>query len=558
MTDLEHGHITRRNLLVRVSLTFGVGIVGSVLAACGTPGQAPPVNTAAPAGTPAANSGGGPTLQPAPASANVATPKKGGTLKIAILGEPPALDPVFTTATITANVTSHIFEGLFARGADYGPKLMLAQSYEPSTDGLTHTFKLRTGVQFHNGKQMTSEDVSASMQRWLDIGARGSFIGKRLDSMSTPDKATLVMKFKQATGSLPLYLSRTEMAVVPADIARATGKDQFKDFVGTGPYKFVERQPDRYTRFARFDNYAAREDAPDAWAGKKTAYIDTLEFIPVSEDAVRTDGMGTGEYLFADPIPPDSFDTIKANPQLVPYVVKPYYWYVTHFNKKQGLFTDLRLRQAVQKALACDPIARSGFGRAEFYRLDPGIAAPETPWFSDIGKDQFNHQNADEARALLQQANYSGEPVRWMATKEYFWNYNQALPIKSQLEAVGFKVDLQVMDWATLVSRRSKPDQYDAFITGHESYGHPLVQPFLDDKWPGFWANDQKDKIVSDLIAETDQTRAKQLIDQLQTLIYQDVPFVKLEEGFLLRVSTNKLQGYTNPADFYFWNSWLA
>lgn len=503
----------------------------------------------------------GQAVQPktaASATPGAGTPKKGGTLKAAILGDPPAIDPMFTTATITANVSSHIFEGLFARGADYAPKLMLAESYDASSDGLTHTFKLRKGVSFHNGKEMDSQDVQASMQRWLEIGARGSFLARRLDTMTAPDKYTLTVRFKEPTGSLPLYLSRVEMIVVPADVARNTGKDQFKDFVGTGPYRFVEWQHDRAIRFARFDNYAARSDPPDGWAGAKTAYIDEIHFIPVSEDAVRTDGLTTGEYHFSDPVPPDSFDTIAGNPQLVPYIVKPYYWYVTHFNKKQGPFTDVRMRQAVLKALSCDPIARAGFGRQEFYRLYPGLAAPETAWSSDVGQDVYNHPDPTQARQLLQQAGYNGEPIRWMATREYFWNYNQALPIKSQLEAVGMQVDLQVMDWATLVSRRSKPDQYDVFITGHEAYGHPLVQPFLDDKWPGFWSNEQKEQIVRSLIAETDQTRAKQLIDQLQGVVYSDVPFVKLEEGFLLRVARKELQGYTNPADFYFWNAWLA
>jgi peptide/nickel transport system substrate-binding protein len=550
--------ISRRELIA----LSGAGAVASLLAACGSPQPAvttpaPTTSGAAKPSTAATQPAAAAATQPVAAGAG-GTPKKGGTLKIAILGDPPAIDPVFTTATLTGNISSHIFEGLFARGTDFAPKLGLAEKYEASTDGLTHTIKLRTGVQFHNGKEMDSEDVVASLQRWLEIGARGAFIGKRLDTLTAPDKSTVQMKFKSPTGSLPLYLSRVEMIVVPADVARKAGKDQFKEFVGTGPYKFVEWQHDRLIRFTRFDNYAARSDPPDAWAGKKTANIDELQFIPVSEDAVRSDGVGTGEYHFSDPVPPDSFDAVKANPQLVPYVVKPYYWYVTHFNKKQGPFTDVRMRQAVLKALSCEPIARAGFGRTDFYRLEPGIASRETPWFSEVGADVYNRPNTEEAKRLLQEAGYNGEPIRWMATKEYFWNYNQALPIKSQLEAIGMKVDLQVMDWATLIGRRSKPDQYEVFITGHESYGHPLTQPFLDEKWPGFWSNEQKDKIVSDLIAESDPAKAKQLIDQLQGLVYSDVPFVKLEEGFLLRVGRKELQGYSNPADFYFWNAWMA
>ena len=138
--------LSRRELLA-VSAT---GALASVLAACGTAPQA------------SAPSSGG-QAQPTTSPVSPAT-------EAAILGDPPAMDPVFTTATITSNVSSHIFEGLFARGADYAPKLMLAESYDASADGLTHTFKLRKGVQFHNGKEMDSEDVQASMQRWLEIG----------------------------------------------------------------------------------------------------------------------------------------------------------------------------------------------------------------------------------------------------------------------------------------------------------------------------------------------------------------------------------------------------
>ncbi len=79
----------------------------------------------------------------------------------------------------------------------------------------------------------------------------------------------------------------------------------------------------------------------------------------------------------------------------------------------------------------------------------------------------------------MKEAGYDGTPLRWMSTKEYFYNYNGSLAIKQQLEAVGFKLDLQVMDWATLVKRRSDPKEYDAFVTAQESYTHPVLKPYL-------------------------------------------------------------------------------
>src|SRR5215510_11239800 len=85
--------------------------------------------------------------------------KKGGVLKVGNLGEPPSLDAHWTTATITETLTNHIYEGLYSLDSNNRPIPMLAESHTVSKDGLVYTFKLRQGVKFHNGKEMTSEDV---------------------------------------------------------------------------------------------------------------------------------------------------------------------------------------------------------------------------------------------------------------------------------------------------------------------------------------------------------------------------------------------------------------
>src|SRR5262245_41985559 len=93
--------------------------------------------------------------------------KKGGVLKIGNLGEPPSLDPHWGTQTITKVLTNHIYEGLYSLDASYRPIPMLAESLpQISPDGLTYTVKLRHGIKFHNGKEMTSDDVVASLKRW--------------------------------------------------------------------------------------------------------------------------------------------------------------------------------------------------------------------------------------------------------------------------------------------------------------------------------------------------------------------------------------------------------
>jgi peptide/nickel transport system substrate-binding protein len=418
---------------------------------------------------------------------------------------------------------------------------------------------LRKGVLFHNDKELTSADVEASLKRYADIQASGKQVLTAMESLTVPDKYTVVLTFKEPrTGILPIFLSQPSAIIQLAEDVAKFGKDKITNPIGTGPYKFVEYQPDRMTRMQRFDKYVAREDPTDGPSGKKVAYIDEIQYIPVPEESVRADGVGTGEYHYADGLAPDSYGRIKSVPGVESDIGKPYYWGVAHMNKKEGLFTNVKLRQAVLAAMQVDPIAAAAFGVKEFYRLDPGIAAPETPWFVDEGKELFNHPDPDKAKALLKEGGYDGTPVRWMSTKEYFYNYNAGVVFKQQLEAVGFKIDLQVMDWATLVKRRSDSKEYDIFVTAHQSYSHPVVQPFVGDTWPGWWTLPEKNQVAAQIMSETDDKKQLELIRQLQKLFYQDVPGVKYGEYFALRARSSKVQGTVNPPDPYFWDAWLA
>lgn len=558
--------LTRRGLL-----RLGAGATGMLfLAACGgidpTPTTMPASGgagggAATTAPTKAAGAATTGAASASPTTAPAANLKKGGSLKIAVIGEPPAVaDAMFTTATITSNVAAQIFEGLFARDSKYAAKPMLVDKHTVSPDGKTYTFTLRKGIKFHNGKDMTATDVIASLKRWGNLTGRGKTIFGRLDKIDAPDPQTVTMAFKEPTGVLLDFLALTEAFIMPAEVADAAGKNKLAEdkFIGTGPFTFAEHKVDQYIRLARYDGYVARDDPADGAAGKKVAYVDELRIIPVPDESVRVNGLVTGEYHFAETVPPDQYDNIKNNPDLVPLIVKPYYWYCPHFNKKQGLFTDVRLRKAVALAFSQGEAMVAGFGRQDFIRLDPSVSAPETVWHSDAGKNIYNKPNVDQAKALLKEAGYNGQTIRWLATKEYTYNFNMADFIKQKMEAVGMKVELVVSDWATLVQNRAKPDVYEIFLTGHSGYSHPATQPFNDKDWPGFWDNAEKDKLVSAMVAEPDPTKQKQIIDQYETLIYQEMPFVKCGDNFLLRAARKEVKGYVNPPDWFFWNVGLA
>lgn len=189
-----------------------------------------------------------------------------------------------------------------------------------------------------------------------------------------------------------------------------------------------------------------------------------------------------------------------------------------------------KVRQAMQAALDMEPIMSAAVGHKAFYRLDGALYFPEQAlWHSSTGVTGYNLRNKDRARALLREAGYAGQPVRWITTKEYEYMYNSALVARQQMEEVGFKVDLQVLDWATLVQRRSKPELWDIFTTGITLSPDPALSANLQCNWPGWWCHEEKDRLLGELVRETDPKKRRALIERIQAVFYEDVGRIKME-----------------------------
>ncbi|MCI0549020.1 MAG: ABC transporter substrate-binding protein, partial [Candidatus Rokubacteria bacterium] len=98
--------------------------------------------------------------------ASAQTPKKGGALRVGMIGEPPSLDPHTTTATITREIGINMFETLYTLDAKFQPVPLLADGHDALDGAKRYVIRLRKGVRFHNGKELTADDVVASLQRW--------------------------------------------------------------------------------------------------------------------------------------------------------------------------------------------------------------------------------------------------------------------------------------------------------------------------------------------------------------------------------------------------------
>jgi peptide/nickel transport system substrate-binding protein len=202
-----------------------------------------------------------------------------------------------------------------------------------------------------------------------------------------------------------------------------------------------------------------------------------------------------------------------------------------------------------------EPILLASRGHQDFWRMDPSLNQKETIWWSDKGKDLYNERNREKARKLLQEAGYDGTPLRFMASYEGY--YNAALVAKSQLEAVGMKVDLQKFEPATESSRRKDPKVWDATVTGFTKKVDPSLNSFLRDNYPGWWSNPEVDKLKKDLARETAFEKRYAIMDRIQEIFYEDVPYIKIGDYATMRVLSDRVKGFTNKTDVFFWNVWL-
>jgi peptide/nickel transport system substrate-binding protein len=487
------------------------------------------------------------------------TPRMGGVLKVASIGEPPTLDIPMSTATLVYEIMWHVNESLFTYDKSFTPVPLLADSWTLTDKGLKYTINLRKSVKFHNGKEMTSADVVPSLKRWGRVASVGRVLWKFVESVDAKDPYTVVISMKQPSSSLIYGLSEPHAAIYPKESIEAAGEGQLKEFIGTGPFRFVEHRPDRHIKLARFKDYNARSEPANGFGGKRTAYFDEILFLTVPETAVRLAGVETGEYHHAMFIKQDSYERIKNIPTLESRIVKPRGWAVAVMNHKSPLMSQTKLRQAFQAALDMEPILVAGFGSRDFYRLDPGVFFPEQPWHSTASAKLYNQHDKDKARRLLKEAGYAGQPIRWVTTREYEFMYKNALVAKQQLEEVGMTVDMQVVDWATLNNRTEKPDLWEVFSTGFVFSADPGSHVALRCTFNGWWCNAEKERLLVELQGESDLKKRKAIIDRIQTVFYEDVGSVKLGDYFTLDVARRDLRGdFRTAPRLYFWNSWLA
>ena len=478
---------------------------------------------------------------------------------LAMVGEPPSLDPMQATTDLVGTIMQHVYEPLYTFDAKWNIVPMLAESMPAiSADGKTVRITLRKGVKLHSGRNLDAEDVVVSLKRWMKEAPRGKAVAKELaDFKAVGD---LGVEFTLRAPYPPLLSQLALPSGMAAIMAKESATQPLRDFVGTGPYRFKERRTDQFIVLTRFEDYSARKEPASGFGGKREALIEELRFIPVPTPQTRVEGVLSGQFQFADLLPIEALEKLdKSAGKAVPVITPAFGFPYLVFNTREGVNANKGVRQALQTAIGSGEMFAGAFGDTRFFQVEPNHFPQNSPFFSTTGGESYNQRDADKAKAMAEAAGYKGEPIRVLTSRQYDFHYKMALVMAEQLKRAGFKPDLQVVDWATLVQRRNDSSLWDIYVTHSGLLPEPMLSPpQLGDGAPGWWSTPAKQAALQEFNHITAPAKRGAGWSKVQQVVYDEVPYINLGKFNSLSARSPKLVGFQPSLWPFFWNVKLA
>lgn len=490
------------------------------------------------------------------------TVNRNATLNIAYGNRPGTLDPYLTTNNATTDVVRHVFETLFTINDKYEPVPELVESYNLSDDRKTYTLVLREGITFHDGQPLTADDVVASMNRWLTVSPQGKAnlpgvqftkIDDKTVSFTLPEPSLITLNVLTDVKNIP--------AIMPKRLIEQANetKKPVSEFIGTGPYKLAEFKAGDYLHLTRNDRYVSRSEPASGLSGQKNANVKDIWFRYITDESTRLAGAITGEYDLVFQLPKDNIDAIESSQDSGLYQPENGGSLITYlFNKNQGPFADVKLRQAFNLALDVNQALLAGYSDPRFFKEDSSLGFPEqVDWYSEAGKPYWNQHKLDEARKLVKESGYNGEEVVIIATKEYAGLYNLAIVAQQVLKQIGVKSRLDVYDWPTVLQRRQDPKNFDLCALEFTMRQVVHQYPFLDSrgKFPGLSNSKEIDNVLDEIKQASSLKASRPLVDKLNVLTWEYLPVIVLGRTTPAPVAIKKnVKGYEDLSGPILWN----
>jgi peptide/nickel transport system substrate-binding protein len=483
------------------------------------------------------------------------------------------LDPIWTTAYIVRNHGYLVWDTLFAMDEKLEVKPQMVDKYDVSADNLTYTFTLRDGLEWSDGTPVTADDCIASIKRWGAKDSMGQLLLARVVDFGKVNDKTFTMKLKEPYGLVLQSLGKPSSNVpfmMPARVAATDPNTQIKaeDVIGSGPFLFKrdEWKPGEKTVYVKNPKYKPRSEPASGMAGGKVVKVDRVEWKVLGDHQTAVNALLNGEIDMIEAPPHDLLPVLAKDKNVKLFSANPLgLQYTFRFNVLHKPFDNPKVRQAVLYAFNQKDFLDATIGDPKWYKECKAMFVCGTPLETTKGWDDKLSSNFEKSKALLKEAGYDGTPVVLMQSTDLASLTNLAPVAKNLLEKGGFKVDMQAMDWQTLVGRRAKKDPLDkggwnAFLTAWVAADilNPVMAGFFNagcDKamfgWP---CDDQIQKLRDDYARETDPAKQKAFAEAVQVRVTEYPTHVHLGQWYQPFALRTSIDGTMQAPVTVFWN----
>ena len=492
------------------------------------------------------------------------------TLKVVMHSDVKIVDPIWTTAYIVRNHGYMIYDTLLAVDDKLVIKPQMLEGWKVSDDKLTYSFTLRDGLKFHDGAPVTSEDCIASIKRWASRDAMGQKLMTFVKEMKALDDKTFTLALTEPYGLVLESLGKPSSNVpfiMPKRVAETPGNTQIKEFVGSGPFVFRADlwRPGEKTVYEKFKDYKPRSEPASGLAGGKNVHVDKVEWINITDAQTAANALLTGEIDVLEQPLHELHPILEKdkNVELFDYNVLGSQ-YSFRFNVLHKPFDNPRIRQAVFYALNQKDILLAAINDPKYFKECKAIFICGTPYATDKGFEDKLTSNFAKSKEILKQEGYDGTPVVLLFATDT--NTGRLTPIvKALLERGGFVVDMQAMDWQTVLSRRSRKEPLNAggwsgFMTSWVSADllDPIVSAFVGaacDKAAIGWPCDAKLEELRDAFSKTtDPAKRRELAEAVQVRESEYPTFVHLGQFNVPLAKRKNVTGMLAAPAPVFWN----
>ncbi|MET0481635.1 MAG: ABC transporter substrate-binding protein [Aestuariivirgaceae bacterium] len=439
--------------------------------------------------------------------------------------EPPHLDPTAgAAAAIDEVVYANVFEGLTRIGPNGEVEPALAESWTISDDGKTYTFKLHTGVKFHDGSEFSAEDVKFSLDRARADDSTNAQKGlfSAIETVEAVDPATVKVTLKNPQGSF-LYNMGWGDAVIVAPESAATNKEKP---IGTGPFKFDNWAKGSSVTLSKADGY---------WGDP--VFLDKAEFRIVPDAAAAIPALLSGDVQAFPFFQPDGVAQIEGDPRFKVVIGSTEGETILSINNKKKPFDNIKVRQAIAYALDRKAIidgASAGLGQPIGSHM-----APHNPAYVDL-TGVYPH-DVEKAKALLKEAGLEKGFKATLKLPPPSYARLGGEIVASQLREIGIDLEIIPVEWADWLEKVFKAKDYDMTIVSHTEPNDIDIYSRKDYYFN--YDNPDFDKIIAELDITSDEAKRKELLGQAQKILADDAVVGFLFELPKVGVWDAKLEG---------------